>query len=139
MKVEVLRNINNFKIDFNDLTKITDILPDNVFIKRHRITVKPFDSFEIDNLRKEIKKQLNLNLLDCDIYASFSSIYGGTTFHIDEENVFILNSYGRVCYNIHEEQVHSNILEKNDAIIIPGGIAHSVHALTPRISLSFRV
>lgn len=139
MEIKLYKKANNFKLDFNSLSKIIDIFPENISIKGLRVKIKPVNTSEIEELRLQIKDSLNYTLYDCDIYASLSSLYGGTNYHIDEESVFILNCYGKVCYNIYKEETHSHILEEGDAILIPGGIAHSAIPLTPRISLSFRV
>ena len=138
-EVKVYKKVSDFKIDFNILSKLIDIFPDNTSTKNLRIRIKPVNTIQIEELRSQIKSSLDYTLFDCDIYASLSAFYAGTNQHIDTESVLILNCYGKVCYNIYGEEIQSCILEEGDAILIPSGVAHSAIPLTPRISLSFRV
>lgn len=139
MEVKVFKKVNDFKIDFNTLSSLIDVFPDNASTKGLRVKIKPVNTVQIEDLRSQIKSSLKYNLLDCDIYASLSAFHAGTNQHVDQESVFILNCCGKVCYNIYEEEIHSYIIEEQDAIFIPSGVVHSAVPLTPRISLSFRV
>lgn len=130
----------NIRFDFNELVWNFELDPLSTKVVRESFLLKVTHSslLKIDQIREELMKNTNHRLTNCDIYSSLSSQNAGTPFHRDREPVIILNTFGRICYNIYNfDNTENVILEEGDAIYIPSFLGHAAIPLSPRISLSY--
>lgn len=125
--------------DFNQLTFYLDMNETEVQFLDSKIVMRKLNRIsEIQQLQDRITNyfEINASKIDTDLYGSLNK-YGVSPTHSDEESVLIFCTYGRVVYNLYEEDTYSSfLLEKGDIIYIPKFIAHAAIPLGPRICMS---
>ena len=124
---EVIEKISKGYVNGNPMISLcSETLPPTFVLRDNYLSGRLRKSYSI------VKKKWGINYMH--VYTSLGS--GARTFgnHVDEEDVLIVQSVGRVNYRINNKYIEVN---PGDGIIIPGGIFHEPIIGEPRITLSF--
>ncbi len=129
-------------LDFNTFAFLSDKLEESVIIEKHgKLKIELFEkTFLGQQIITELNNCFDLNNKQVDIHLYGSMIKKGLTYnHVDQEDVLLIGTFGKVIYNIYSEELgkfNSITLEEGDLLIVPKNTEHSAIPLCPRIVIS---